>query len=134
VVGRQTHPSTEFRAEAVRLAETSGQSVRQVAHDLGISNENLRRWIVRARERPAGPPLDDDERAELTELHRRVKVLDTEREILGVSPSSTTPGGHRGPSARECVVTVPCLVRPTADPSVDSRSGWAASPPSHSCH
>jgi transposase len=79
---RHTHYSTEFRAEAVRLAELSGQSVRQVALDLGISNESLRRWVALAHERPAGTPLDDAERAELTELRRRVKVLETEREIL----------------------------------------------------
>jgi hypothetical protein len=40
---KHTHCSTDFRAEAVRLAESSGQSVRQVAMDLGISNESLRR-------------------------------------------------------------------------------------------
>ncbi len=79
---RHTHYSSEFRAEAVRLAETSGQSVRQVAMELGISNESLRRWVARAHERPAGTPLDDDERTELTELRRRVKVLEAEREIL----------------------------------------------------
>jgi transposase len=56
--------------------------MRQVAMDLGISNENLRRWIAQARERPAGTPLDLDERAELEELRRRVKTLETEREIL----------------------------------------------------
>ena len=74
--------SSEFRAEAVRLAETSGQSVRQVALDLGISNESLRRWIALARERPPATPLGADERAELVELRRRVRVLETEREIL----------------------------------------------------
>ena len=79
---KHTHYSTEFRAEAVRLAETSGQSIRHVAMDLGISNESLRRWIAQSRARPAGSPLDDDERAELTDLRRRVKVLETEREIL----------------------------------------------------
>ncbi len=79
---RHTHYSSEFRAEAVRLAETSGQSVRQVAMELGISNESLRLWVARAHERPAGTPLEPDERAELTELRRRVKVLETEREIL----------------------------------------------------
>ena len=51
---KHTHYSTEFRAEAVRLAETSGQSIRQVAMDLGISNESLARWMRLARERPAG--------------------------------------------------------------------------------
>jgi transposase len=79
---RHTHYSTEFRAEAVRLAGASGQSIRQVAMDLGISNESLRRWIALSRERPAGTPLDDDERAELVELRRRVRVLEVEREIL----------------------------------------------------
>ena len=79
---KHTHYSTEFRAEAVRLAETSGHSIRQVAMELGISNESLARWMRLARERPAGTPLDDDERAELAELRRRVKVLETEREIL----------------------------------------------------
>jgi transposase len=79
---RHTHYSTEFRAEAVRLAETSGQSIRQVAMDLGISNESLGRWIRLSHERPTGTPLDDDERAELVELRRKVKTLETEREIL----------------------------------------------------
>jgi transposase len=79
---KHTHYSTEFRAEAVNLAETSGESIRQVAMDLGISDESLRRWIARSRERPPGTPLATDERAELEELRRRVKVLETEREIL----------------------------------------------------
>ena len=79
---RHTHYSTEFRAEAVRLAETSGHSIRQVAMELGISNESLARWIRVAHDRPPGTPLDDDERAELVELRRRVRVLETEREIL----------------------------------------------------
>ncbi len=79
---KHTHYSTEFRAEAVRLAETSGQSVRQVALDLGISNQTLGEWIRQSRERPPGTPLAADERVELEELRRRVKVLETEREIL----------------------------------------------------
>jgi len=79
---RHRHYSTEFRAEAVRLAETSGQSIRSVALDLGIANQTLGEWIRLSRERPAGTPLDLDERAELEELRRRVKVLETEREIL----------------------------------------------------
>ncbi len=62
---KHTHYSTEFRAEAVRLAETSGQSIRSVAMELGISNESLRRWIRLAHERPEGMPLEADERAEL---------------------------------------------------------------------
>ena len=79
---KHRHYSTEFRAEAVRMAETSGFSIRQVALDLGIANQTLGVWIRAAHERPAGTPLAADERAELEELRRRVKVLETEREIL----------------------------------------------------
>ena len=82
-VGRKhRHYSAEFRAEAVKMAETSGFSIRQVAMDLGIANQTLGQWIRLAHERPAGTPLDDDERTELTELRRRVKILEAEREIL----------------------------------------------------
>jgi transposase len=76
------HFSEEFRAEAVRMAETSGFSIRQVALDLGIANQTLGVWIRAAHQRPAGTPLAADERVELEELRRRVKVLETEREIL----------------------------------------------------
>jgi transposase len=79
---KHRHYSEGFRTEAVRLAETSGQSIRQVALDLGIPNQTLGEWIRLAHERPAGAPLEADERAELAELRRRVKVLETEREIL----------------------------------------------------
>ena len=54
---KHTHYSTEFRAEAVRLAGTSGQSVRQVALDLGISNQTLGEWIPPVPRAAAGTPL-----------------------------------------------------------------------------
>lgn len=97
---KHTHYSPEFRAEAVRLAETSGQSIRQVALDLGISNESLRRWIALAHERPAGTPLGADERAELVELRRRVKVLETEHEILRKAAALLRSGDRADPVTR----------------------------------
>jgi transposase len=84
ILGKARHFSDEFKAEAVRLVHTSGQSVRRCALDLGIDNQTLGRWLQQARdrERPPVPALSADERAELVELRRRVKVLETEREIL----------------------------------------------------
>ena len=50
----QTRPPypPEFRAEAVRLAKSSGDSIRQVSKDLGISDQTLRNWV-----RALGSPL-----------------------------------------------------------------------------
>jgi putative transposase len=101
---KHTHYSSEFRAEAVRLAGTSGQSVRQVALDLGISNQTLGEWIRRSRERPPGTPLDPDERAELDELRRRVRILETEREILRKSSRLLRSGDRADPVTRFCFV------------------------------
>lgn len=75
----------EFRDEAVRLAETSGRSRREVASDLGIGLSTLRNWINRRRERQMQDPSDDrqeDMAAELKRLRRENEVLRQEREIL----------------------------------------------------
>lgn len=53
-----------------------------LALEVGISNRTLGEWIRQAHPRPPGTPLLTDERAEFTELRRRVKVLETQREIL----------------------------------------------------
>jgi transposase len=75
--------SPEFRAEAVRLARQPGHSVRQIALDLGIANESLRRWMLQtAIDRGDAPGLTSDERAELVRLRRENRTLRTEREIL----------------------------------------------------
>ena len=75
----------EFRAEAVRLARTSGRTRRAVAEDLGIGLSTLRNWIDgrRAREMDA-PPTDrqEDLAAELKRLRRENAVLRQERGIL----------------------------------------------------
>jgi transposase-like protein len=48
------HYSEEFRTEAIRLALNSGQSVRQTALDLGMSNETLSRWLREDRSAATG--------------------------------------------------------------------------------
>ena len=73
----------EFREEAVRLVRSSGRPVKEIAADLGVSEQTLRNWVfaaqVDAGEREG---LTGDERAELAALRRKVKVLEQEREIL----------------------------------------------------
>jgi len=81
----KTHPPypPEFRAEAVRLATSPGHTIMGVARDLGVSSETLRAW-VRQDDIEVGRSegLTSEERSELTALRRRVRTLETEREIL----------------------------------------------------
>ncbi len=73
----------EFRREAVALHRRSGRPLREVASDLGVSTETLRIW-TRQSQVDAGeqPGLSSEERVELRELRRKVRVLEQEREIL----------------------------------------------------
>src|SRR4051812_20110641 len=73
----------EFRAEAVRLARSSGLPLPEIARELGVSPQSLRNWLgqaqVDAREREG---LSSDEREELRRLRRDNARLREEREIL----------------------------------------------------
>jgi transposase len=59
----------EFRQEAVRLVRSSGRSTREIAGDLGVSEQTLRNWVfadqVDTGERDG---VTSDERAELARL------------------------------------------------------------------
>ena len=75
----------EFRAEAVRLTQTSGRSHREIAADLGVGRSTLRNWIDGQRDRemdvlPAN--RQEDMATELKRLRRENEVLRQEREIL----------------------------------------------------
>lgn len=73
----------EFRAEAIRLVKNSGDSIRQVAKDLGVSDQTLRNWVNQA-DVDAGKRegLTTEERAELRQLRKENRKLREEREIL----------------------------------------------------
>ena len=77
--------TAEFKADAVRLCKAGDRSIGQVAKDPGLTETALREWVKRA-EVDAGTPgegeLTTAERNELSELRRRVKRLEMERDIL----------------------------------------------------
>jgi transposase len=77
----------EFKAEAVALAEKKEKPVSQIARDLGINDNMLRKWIQQIRE-AAGTPIrvfpghGRSRDAELTKLRRENKLLKEANEIL----------------------------------------------------
>jgi len=71
----------EFRDGAVRIVRETGQSVAQVARDLGVNKGTLGNWVRRdAAERAGG--LSVDERAELVPLRKVIATLRMERDVL----------------------------------------------------
>ena len=83
-MGGKTRPPypAEFRAEAVRLVR-SGGTISGVARDLGGAPETLREWVKRADvDEGRRDGVTSDERDEIAQLRRRVRVLETERDIL----------------------------------------------------
>ena len=73
----------EFREEAVRLFHSSEKSFPQVAKELGIADESLRRWVRQAEiDQGQREGLTTEEREELSRLRREVRVLKQERDFL----------------------------------------------------
>ena len=73
-----------FKREAVRLMESSGKPVAQLARDLGINDNNLYRWRERygrqAQTSTSGSVVEME--TELKRLRRENEVLRQERDIL----------------------------------------------------
>ena len=74
----------EFKREAVRLMETSGKPVAEIARDLGVNDNNLYRWrgLYGRQAQKAANGGEVEMEAELKRLRREVEVLRQERDIL----------------------------------------------------
>ncbi len=72
----------EFRGEAVRLVQTSGRTIGEVADDLGIGKSTLGKWLTRHRETELLSGPHDDVQKELARLRRENEILRAERDLL----------------------------------------------------
>jgi transposase len=76
----------EFKREAVRLAQTSGKPIAQVARSLGISDTAIHQWRKELSEHgPEAFPGSGHQTAQEEELRRLKRELDRvqkERDIL----------------------------------------------------
>ena len=72
----------EFRAEAVRVALSSGLPRKQVAADFGVGFSTLSRWIQQNRRNPEKPAAQSDLEREVAELRKENRLLREERDVL----------------------------------------------------
>ncbi len=72
----------EFRADAVRIALTSGLTRKQVADDLGVGLSTVNKWVTAHRDTDVVLKEDLSLAQENDRLRREVRLLKEEREIL----------------------------------------------------
>lgn len=89
----------EFEREAVRLAETSGRTRKEIAEDLGIGLSTLTRWISRNGDAGMNDPCqrksEEDMAGELKRLRRENEILRQERDILKKATVGSTGQRNR---------------------------------------
>jgi transposase len=80
----QRRYTDEFRHEAVKLylSVREFRTMGEVADELGIHVNNLRRWLRELGPEGKTSSMTDAERAELTRLRKENRILKEEMEIL----------------------------------------------------
>ena len=94
---QQRRFTKEFEEEAVRLAQTSGRTQREIAGELGIGLSTLVRWIGRSRDRRAADPAaaQSEVTAALKRRRRENEILRQERDILKKAAACFAREGRR---------------------------------------
>ena len=73
-----TKRTDEFRADAVRIALTSGLTRKQVASDLGVGLSTLNKWITAHRDTDVVSDKDLDLARENERLRLEIRLLNEE--------------------------------------------------------
>lgn len=124
--------SEEFKRDAVRIALTSGLTIRQVASDLGIGLSTLGKWVRSVSEEAKGPAQDAELLRENERLRKENRILREERDFFKGLRCFSRPKSRK--------VSVYCWVSRTLTRSrlcrlmgVSERGlhAWKHRPPSH---
>ena len=67
--------SDEFKRDAVRIAQTSGLTRRQVASDLGVGFSTLNKWVKMVADEAGPPDPDQNLMRENERLRRENRIL-----------------------------------------------------------
>ncbi len=77
--------TVEFKREAVRLAQTSGKPIAQVARELGISDTSIHQWrkelAAHGSEAFPGSGHQIAQEEEVRRLKRELEIVKQERDI-----------------------------------------------------
>ena len=73
--------SEEVKEEAIKLVESHGVKVAQVATELGIGRSTLEKWLKEYRTISSNG-LTVDEKSELKKLREENRILKLEKELL----------------------------------------------------
>jgi transposase len=77
------HFTAEFKRDAVELVRTSGQSIAEIARELGIYDSTLGNWVRQDRiDHGEAEGLSTEERARLRQLEAENTRLRMERDLL----------------------------------------------------
>ena len=72
----------DFKRDAVALVTEQGYKPSEAARSLGVGDNLVRRWMREFDEEASGTRLSTDEREELKRLHKEIRLLRMEKEIL----------------------------------------------------
>jgi transposase len=94
--------SPQFRQQMVSL-HLAGRSLNDLAHEFGCGASTIGKWVTQAKLKAEVPmpssQINDAERSELAQLRKRVKQLETERDILSKATAWFANNGAPTPTS-----------------------------------
>jgi transposase len=88
-----TRYTDEFRRDAVHIATSSGLTRPQVSSDLGVGLSTLNKWVQKHQHDDLMSGPHEDVEKENTRIHKEVRLLREEREVLKKA-AIQSPSGH----------------------------------------